>query len=284
LGRSIALARIWRPALLLEARLQLRTCLKRSRCEVFRLTPGSFCLIPRSFLVVLTGPSSLYPATSLRRGISSTVRRSMALFIRQLPKGARSQGSACFNSKLSHFVNQRSTRQSQPIGRSILPTDQPVGLVHVSRICSRSASASVRGSLSELCFNVCFKSSGRRSTDPGEKSTARSMKFCSSRILPGQSCALRTAITPSGITSNGLVERGGKFCHQELRQRQDVLNAFAERRQAEWNDVQLARGLPETASCLRAARDPGLSPRLPAVPAARHQLSEQRRPTHKRSP
>ena len=57
LGRSIALARIWRPALLLEARLQLRTCLKRSRCEVFRLTPGSFCLIPRSFLVVLTGPN-----------------------------------------------------------------------------------------------------------------------------------------------------------------------------------------------------------------------------------
>ena len=48
---------------------------------------------------------------------------------------------------------------------------------------------------------LCFKSSGRSSTEPGEKSTARSMKFCKSRIFPGQACALRTAIISSGIES-----------------------------------------------------------------------------------
>ena len=59
----------------------------------------------------------------------NSVRGGMTPFIRQLPKWARPQGSACFNSKLSHFVNQRSTRQSKPIGRSVLPSDQPVGLL-----------------------------------------------------------------------------------------------------------------------------------------------------------
>jgi len=57
LVRSRAFAWIWRPALLLEAHLQLRTCLKGSRCEVFRLIPSSFCLVPCAFLVVLTGPN-----------------------------------------------------------------------------------------------------------------------------------------------------------------------------------------------------------------------------------
>jgi hypothetical protein len=35
----------------------------------------------------------------------------------------------------------------------------------------------------------------------GEKSIARSMQFCSSRILPGKSCALRASTTSSGIDS-----------------------------------------------------------------------------------
>jgi hypothetical protein len=53
----------------------------------------------------------------------------MAVFIRQLPNGAHPRGSACFNSKLSHLINQRGTRQSKPIGRASLPSDQPVGLL-----------------------------------------------------------------------------------------------------------------------------------------------------------
>ena len=64
-----------------------------------------------------------------RRGVCSTVRCGMALFIRQLPNGAHPRGSACFNSKLSHLINQRGTRQSKPIGRSVLPSDQPVRLL-----------------------------------------------------------------------------------------------------------------------------------------------------------
>jgi hypothetical protein len=39
------------------------------------------------------------------------------------------KGSARVNSQLSHFVNQRSSRQSKPIGRSALTSDQPVGLL-----------------------------------------------------------------------------------------------------------------------------------------------------------
>ena len=46
----------------------------------------------------------------------------MAQSIRQLPNWAHPQGSACFDSKLSHLVNQRGTRQSEPIGRSVLPS------------------------------------------------------------------------------------------------------------------------------------------------------------------
>src|SRR5580704_13398483 len=40
-----------------------------------------------------------------RRGVASTVRGGMTLFIRQRADGARPQGSACFNSKLSHLVD-----------------------------------------------------------------------------------------------------------------------------------------------------------------------------------
>src|ERR1700722_4582351 len=68
-------------------------------------------------------------------GVSSTVRGGMALVIRLAPKGGRPPngahpgGSAYFNAELSHFIDQRSTRQSKPIGRSILASDQPAGLL-----------------------------------------------------------------------------------------------------------------------------------------------------------
>jgi hypothetical protein len=68
-----------------------------------------------------------YPATApkTRRLLNSS--GGMAPFIRQLPNGVRPWGSACFNSKLSHLINQRGTRQSKPIGRSALSSDHPVG-------------------------------------------------------------------------------------------------------------------------------------------------------------
>jgi hypothetical protein len=53
----------------------------------------------------------------------------MALFIRQLPNRTRPQGRACLNSELSQTINQRSTRRSKPIGRFVLSSDHPVGLL-----------------------------------------------------------------------------------------------------------------------------------------------------------
>src|ERR1700733_9202917 len=62
-------------------------------------------------------------------GVSSTTGGGTALFIRQLSNGARPRGSAYFYSKLSHLIDQRRTRQSKPIGGSVLPSDQPVRLI-----------------------------------------------------------------------------------------------------------------------------------------------------------
>src|SRR5579871_4196319 len=63
------------------------------------------------------------------RAVPSTVRGSPALFTPQLPNGAHARGTAHFYSKLSHFINQRSTRQSKTIGRPVLPSDHPGGLL-----------------------------------------------------------------------------------------------------------------------------------------------------------
>src|SRR5580698_9905297 len=64
-----------------------------------------------------------------RGGPSSAGRGDMALFI-QLANGTRPVGSASVNSKFSHLVNQRRSRQTQPTGRSALASDEPVGLCH----------------------------------------------------------------------------------------------------------------------------------------------------------
>jgi len=70
---------------------------------------------------------------SVRRQLSSGIllnrsRRHGTVHPPTAEQGAP-QGSACFNSKLSHFVNQRGARQSEPIGRSVLSSDQPVSLL-----------------------------------------------------------------------------------------------------------------------------------------------------------
>ena len=51
----------------------------------------------------------------------------------------------------------------------LLPaSDQPVSLFQCFEDMFPIGSASVREALSELCFTLCFRSSVRRSTDPGE--------------------------------------------------------------------------------------------------------------------
>ena len=86
--------------------------------------------------------------------------------------------------------------------------DQPIGLLQYLQdvlplgVCKRARGGRDCG------FVICFNSvSARRNMDSGDRTTARSMTFCSSRMFPGQSCALRTSITSSGITSMGLLKR-----------------------------------------------------------------------------
>src|SRR5271165_1441393 len=64
-----------------------------------------------------------------KRAVFSTVRGGTTLFRRRPPGGARPHRSTCLNSQLSHLVDQRRTRQSEPIGRSVLASNQPVGLL-----------------------------------------------------------------------------------------------------------------------------------------------------------
>ena len=66
------------------------------------------------------------------------------------------------------------------------------------------------------CLVICFKSiRGRRRSESVEKTTARSMTFCNSRTLPGQSCRLSTFIISKGIASMGFVHTRGQF-HYEV--------------------------------------------------------------------
>ena len=112
---------------------------------------------------------------------SSTGRRCMALFIRRLPEGRdlRDRRRVSNSSKLSHLVNQRSTRQSG--------ADWPLrpGLRSASRFCSKVSHDMLPISIGEACVDrspallhrLCFQPRGRRRHRPGEKSTARSMEI-----------------------------------------------------------------------------------------------------------
>lgn len=63
-------------------------------------------------------------------------------------------------------------------------TDQPIGSLNTSRMCSRWASARVREADADGCFVTCFRSvNGRRNTDPGKYHCAL---YEILRILPGQ--------------------------------------------------------------------------------------------------
>ena len=96
--------------------------------------------------------------------------------------------------------------------RRHLSTDQPIGLLqYLQNVLALGVGKRAGGRRRRLFRHLLQSVSGRRNTDSGENTTARSMKFCSSRILPGQSCALSTSITSSGITSMGLLKRADSF-------------------------------------------------------------------------
>jgi len=135
----------------------------------------------------------------------------MALFSRQLPNRARPGGSAYLNSKLSHLVNQGSSRHSQPNGRPVLSSDQPVGLVQCFQDMLPIGVGQRACSALRVLLHRVLQVQRQAQHRPGENSTARSMKFWSSRILPGQLCASRTVITSSGMKSMGLLRPAANF-------------------------------------------------------------------------
>jgi hypothetical protein len=61
--------------------------------------------------------------------VSSTTRGGVAAFVGQRADGTRPRRSARFDSELSHFINQRRSRQSKSIGGSALSPNEPVGLL-----------------------------------------------------------------------------------------------------------------------------------------------------------
>ncbi len=101
---------------------------------------------------------------------SSTGRGSTAFRLHALPDDARPWGTAYFNSKFSHLVNQRRPRQSKPVGRSLLSANQPVRLLQClqdmlpigfGRACARQSPNAASPSV--------LKSNGRRNNRSGRK-------------------------------------------------------------------------------------------------------------------
>ena len=81
------------------------------------------------------------------------------------------------------------------------PTTQFVSW-RVAMMCARSASASVRKTQFGT-FWLVSSAIGARNSAPLVRITDRSIKFCSSRILPGHSYLTRAVITSSGMCSIG---------------------------------------------------------------------------------
>jgi uncharacterized protein len=76
-------------------------------------------------------------------------------------------------------------------------------LAYVAELIERKIQGAEKGTLesSETEFHRISSSIGVRSCPPFVKITDRSIKFCSSRIFPGQSCLRMAAIASSGTQS-----------------------------------------------------------------------------------
>src|SRR6266436_365400 len=73
--------------------------------------------------------------------------------------------------------------------------------IRVLRMWLYSASPSVTGGAGLTCSAHRRLSNGARSVAPGDRMTARSTKFCSSRTFPGQAYCIRAAIVSTGTVS-----------------------------------------------------------------------------------
>src|SRR5271166_963113 len=92
------------------------------------------------------------------------------------------QGIFSLRIRYARVVRFIPSRAAAPFGPPMTQLDSRMA----RRTCSRSASSSVLSFELGACTVACFSSaSGGRRAVPGDKITARSMKFCNSRTLPG---------------------------------------------------------------------------------------------------
>ena len=79
------------------------------------------------------------------------------------------------------------------------------------RICSRSVDSSVESPVEGVSKAISSSANGIRSVGPLERMTARSMKFSSSRMLPGQVPVHERLHDVGGDDVNLLVHPAGMF-------------------------------------------------------------------------
>ena len=92
-------------------------------------------------------------------------------------------------------------------------------------------SVGVEGAIAATCLG-----NGFGSTPSWDRMTARSTRFCNSRMLPGQGYDENAAIASGGMSSICLSMRRLKI-NDALRGR-NIFSAFAEGRQRDWKNVQ----------------------------------------------
>ncbi len=91
------------------------------------------------------------------------------------------------NAKLLHAMQQRCAGQSEANGGAAMAAHNPIHLpehfenMSALGVLQRAVAAGLGASATSL-----RSPKGAHNTGPGERITERSMKFCSSRMLPGQ--------------------------------------------------------------------------------------------------
>ena len=146
-------------------------------------------------------------------------------------------------------MQERGARQSQAHSGAAASAHYPIHLPEHFQNVARSASASVR-----LAAGVCATSrplrspSGAHSTGPEDRITARSMKFCSSRMFPGQLCCFENLHHFIRDDVDLLVHALGEFAHEVPHQKRDVIHTLAQGRQGNGENVQAVKQIrPEPA-------------------------------------
>ncbi len=114
--------------------------------------------------------------------------------------------------------------------------------IRVLRMWLYSASPSVTGGAGLTCSAHRRLSNGARSVAPGDRMTARSTKFCSSRTFPGQAYCISVLhrschhLHRNGI--NSPVHTARTIVDESFHQQRDVFTPLPQRRDSDWEDVE----------------------------------------------